>query len=258
MAANLLIGYPDIMLRGTVTSSPGTASGYSATDVISGPRANLWKANASATGHAWVTDLGASTTASVTYAILDRAPLAYKPSGTGISELQLFGSSDGVTWGSALLTLTARASTVAGPQSDIVVSTVSTTSAFRYWKANLRATDASSILPGAGKIYFGSWFDFGSEPVAPLRVGRNTSGAHNRESTNTFILTWAGVSNATAQSFIDKILKIKDTAIFYLYAPTYTGVLTGFTVLPVYIQSAEITADFYNRNTVTVNFEESV
>lgn len=255
---NLLIGYPDIMFRGTVTSSPAAATGYSSTDIISGPRANLWKANSAATGHVWITDMGAGNTAAVSYAILDRAPLAYKAAGTGIANVELFGSTDGVTWGSALLTLTAQASAVKGPQSDIMVGTVTTTTAYRYWKANIKASDGSSFQPGAGKLYFGSWFDFDSEPVAPLKITRTWQGAHARESANKFSLSWVGVSNSMAQSFIDKVLKIKDSAIFYLYAPTYTAILCGWTVLPVFIRSASITAEWVNRNRIEVDFEESV
>ena len=257
MATNLLIAYPDIGLKATLTSSPATATGYNANNIITGPRSDLWKANATATDHAWIFDLGASTTSSVSYALLDRSPLLYKQSATSIGKVYLYGSTDGISWGSILHTLTSQSSSLVGPQSDITVGTLTTTTAFRYWRANVQASDASTLQAVTGKIYFGTMFDMGREPIAPRMATRSTKQGQPRETANILNLTWEGITNTTVQNFIDKIVKIKDTSVLYLYAPTYTPILFGWTVFPRWLRSCEVSTDWYDRNTTKATFEEA-
>lgn len=144
--------------------------------------------------------------------------------------------------------------TLRGPRSEDYISAFSASTAYRYWWLQYGASAASKYP--RSKDYFGSWFDFGREPIYPAEQSR-TGERWQREAAYEFTLTWVGISNTLAASFNDLIVKYKDISPVVLYdAGDY--VLNGHRTLHAWVRDVTITPDAFNQNTIRVVFEEAL
>lgn len=144
--------------------------------------------------------------------------------------------------------------TLRGPRAEDYISAFSASTAYRYWWLQYGASAASKYP--RSKDYFGSWFDFGREPIYPAEQSR-VGNANQREAAYMFDLTWVGISNTLVASFIDSIAKYKDINPVVLY-DSADAVLNGHRTMHAWVREIEITADVYNQNTVRVRFEEAL
>jgi hypothetical protein len=257
---NLLIGYPDIPLRGTVTASATEDSSYPVANLITGSRGNMFQFNATVTAPWIKSDMGASATASMQYFFIARANLL---KAGGATQLTLQSSTNDSVWTDRIgAAASFQTRTFTGPRSEDLLFTSSfnddeggySSSAFRYWRI-LGATTASKFM--FSKWYCGNWFDFGREPAYPAEQTRGALHSNQREPSYIFDLTWVGISNSLKESFIDTIVKYKDISPVVLYdAADY--VLNAHKTLHAWVREVDITVDVYNQHTIRARFEEAL
>jgi len=141
------------------------------------------------------------------------------------------------------------------PGAEDYAYSFSASTAYRYWWLQLGASAASKYP--VGKTYFGSWFDFGREPVYDYTRGRSVYDPSARATRWRYTLTWQGITDAKLASFSSLVLKNKDINPVVLYDPA-NYVLDGFTMLHGHIKTHVIQPTSVNTNTVQCTFEELI
>ena len=249
---NLLLGYPDIPFSSSVLASP---SGASALWVINGGRTYHFTRATAGTSSTWDFDLGSGNTATPAYLYVARADLIRKRD-SAASTWTLTGSASSSFTSPDTETGTFNTADLVGPrQEDLLLTSLSYSTAYRYWRFTVTTT--ASFQHKFSKVYFGAWFDFGREPVAPLRIDRQVITPGARELPNRFRLIWRGISDGTLNSLSSKILAHADLNPVILYDPTEL-VLPGFTVMHARIVQSAIAPESMNSNRVELELEELI
>lgn len=259
MTSNLLIGYSDIPRTSTITLSDTQDSNYPSTNLVMGGRGLLFRYNAAVTS-AWIKcDAGASG-ASMSYFALCRANLLKTE---GVTKAVMASSPNDAAWTDRIGTSAAfQTRTFTGPRSTDLLFTSTfndqvgayTASAIRYWRLTMDGTSGKRHF---SKLFLGSWFDMGREPIYPAEHSRAAIVMNGREAPCTFSLSWQGITNTSLNSFIDKIVKYKDIAPVFLY-DTNGYVLNGWTTFHAWVKNVSIQSNIYNQNSLTVVFEEAI
>jgi hypothetical protein len=258
---NFLIGYPDIPLRSTAfTASAAEDPSYPLKNLITGGRGRMFQFNAAQTSYWIKADMGASATASMQFFFLARANMLKK---AGVTQCILQSSPNDAAWTNRIGTAANfQSKTFTGPRSEDLLFTQTfnddaanyTSSAIRYWR--ITGLTASSKMMFS-KFYLGNWFDFGKEPVVPIVQRRQGYEFKNREARHIFKMSWQGIDDATRQSFNEKILRYKDINPVILY-DTADLILNDMRTLHAWITDCKVRPITYNRNDISVTFEEAI
>lgn len=146
--------------------------------------------------------------------------------------------------------------TLYGPRAEDYVSSFSASTAYRYWWAQYGASGSGSKYPHS-KLHFGSWFDFGREPIYPMLQKREAYSSGSREARYIFECEWQGITDSVMEDFIDKIVKYKDVSPVILYdASDYC--LNDMRQMHAWLTSAEFDKTSHNSNTIRCVFEEAL
>jgi hypothetical protein len=248
---NLLISYPNYMYSADTLTTPGVASGYYVADVSTGPRGVHYVASSATTSTIWELDRGAADVPN--HMILARADLLRRLD-SAACVWSVTGSASSAFASPETQTGSWNQADLLGPRAEDLVVTF-TPSSFRYWRVKLVTT--ASVIHRYSKIYFGEWFDFGSEPIVDVPQTRAVRARGNREAYYKYTLTWKGVNNTVAAAFNDDILSMRDTHPVFLY-DAGDLILNDCRILHCQITEASITPVKNDSNNVTVTFEEII
>lgn len=247
---NLLIAYPDIPDGGIQAS----ATTDNEKDTVFGGKARVAKLNTSATGTVdYLYDLGSGVTATAQYLAIGRANLLQK---SGVTTITLSGSSDGISYSTVYTNASFASATLTGTNSEDFFITFATSTAYRYWRfrADSGATDSYKPL---SKIYFGTLFDLGRDPIYPVIRTLNSVEDKTARQLITFEFNYDGITDAKKESFETYIGRFSGEHTYFIYDSSNTYVLGGYN--PVYCRilsySFNTTATI-NNNTLSIIFEE--
>lgn len=147
--------------------------------------------------------------------------------------------------------------TLYGPRGEDWISSFSTTTAYRYWYGVYAPNTSSGSKFPHSKLHFGSWFDFGREPLYPMLQKREAYSSGSREARYIFECEWQGITDAIAEDFIDKIVKYKDVSPVVLYdAGDYC--LNDMRSMHAWLTRVELDKAHHNSNTIRCTFEEAL
>jgi hypothetical protein len=276
---SLLIGYPDIPMRGagvktwatnSTTETPNQADDYQGLNCYQGLRQAWWQSSYSKSEHNIRWDLGSGNTRAASFIVLARVDALRALYPTTTTQFELMRSTDDSAWTTEQTIANLHSLTLTGPSAQDYISTFSATSAYRYWRAKISSTAGTADFTSRiSKIYLGNLFDFGVEP-AMYKIERDYQFAEDfisgggvrhtgRLSAPRYkvALEWWGVSDATTKAFFDDINARRNTHTFFLYTASYHDVLDEARLLHVRLVSAssDDTSDGdYNR--VTAEFLE--
>jgi hypothetical protein len=238
MTSTLLISYPHIpKATRIITTSGAYAEDLPVQNSILGKRHNVAALETAAASVIIDYDLGSGNTAAVDHVIIAKAN--HLQGETGIT-LTLSGNSasradpDLVT---ATFDLDIDALTLTGPRGHDYLATVETTTAYRYWWANIAIASGTSKFP-ISKLYFGQFFDIGTDPAsfeyATAQPGENdvefSTGnvwiGRGTEMRRVYKITWNLVTDANANLFDSTLMRDPGMDMVFLYA-TNTEILGG-------------------------------
>ena len=248
---NCLIGYPDIP-KSTSLGEPSMATGYNARSVVTGSRGDHVKLVANGTTATYEWDYGANTTPAYLY--VARADLVRKAD-SAATTWTVTGSASSSFTSPDTKTGTFNTSDLKNPRSEDLITTFTYSSAYRYWRARLTTT--ASIKHEFSKIYLGSWFDFGREPVANVEQTRRAASKWARATAFAIRLQWRGISDSLVNSLNTKIVQYRDTNPVILY-DAGDIILGGYRVIHARISDVDVQLDTYDSNSVSIEFEELI
>lgn len=267
-----MISFPDIPARAvSVSTSDSYLSDLPIYSAISGERYTRARiTGTAATSNTIDFLLDSGVTASSDHIIIAHADqLIDHPTYADITEVYVqsdtssgFGSATTVHSNTSF-----NSSTLYGPDSSDYIATWSAATARRYWR--VKFTNPSDSKLDLSKIYLGTFFDMGIDPTSysidpmdkPPYLSRNDSGslvtAGRKRPRYKVSVGWEGVTDTIAQSFSESILKIqhKHQGVF-LYAPTVTQLLDGFTLLHCKLTNRRISSSVPDWNYISCEFEE--
>lgn len=175
-------------------------------------------------------DLGSSTTKSANHLIVARADLL---SASAVEHVYLQRSSDGSSWTSEI-DVTSFAS-LYGPNSHDLLSEITATSAYRYWRLLITGSTEDFGLSIFSKASFGTAFDIGVDVddylvkrIAPTPgAWISDAGVEYKNKVGEpqyfFRFVFKGVTNAKAQEFYNNIVRWSRTRPVFLYTPASGG-----------------------------------
>ena len=258
MATSLLISYPDIPLRATMTVSGAASSGYTAFDTITGPRELIYKTDSSAASFNFDYDLGVGVTASANHLIVARANLISGHESSGTPTVTLKADTSAAYANTIQAATNVSTANFYGPQSNDMIMTFSASTAYRYWRFLVTAGTSIDFCP-VSKIYFGTGFDMGRDPEYARTLQRDVMRNGNREGRYIVIAKWEGITDAKAQSFISTIAQYRDIHPVFLYTTSYHDILNELKVIHCYLKIYRITQRKRpNNNTIMCTFEECI
>lgn len=262
MTSNLLLGYPEIPALATITLSTGTEdSAHPVKNIISGSRALYFQWSADQTTPTINFDLGASLTKAVDYFFVAGANLLVNDSTTA---LFLQSSPDNAVWTSRLGTAAALTTRTFGGLNDedvLFTSTLNsdtgtpTSTAFRYWRYQ---PGGSAGKRPHRKAFFGSFFDFGYDPIYPATISRAKNAPGERTPSLRFELEWRGVTNSKVTTFRTEMYKKRDVYPVLLYASSYDYMINNQVTVLARIVEGSFEPESYNSNRVRIVFQELV
>lgn len=264
----LYISYPDIPFRAIQTASNVTwDTFFDYRNTISTERYQYAKKSA-VTGFNIEYDLGLGNTSAIDHIIVARADLLQS---IGVTSLVLASASDGIggSYSDQHTISSFNTQTLYGPGSkDLLVSGISLTAA-RTWKAT--AAGASSSTHAFSKLYFGSAFSMGQEPIfdfkrEPEFTSEYITGAGSKrvsrhsEPRYVFNFTWEGVSDDKVIEFQTKIASRRHLSRFFLFTTSVHQVLNQERIVHAKLTewSSENSGGRVDWNTVTATFEEII
>lgn len=271
---NLLILYPDVQQAATryINYTETTSeTKYHEEDspflnCMRGERYQHWRSDTSAERqeHYGRWDLGPTTTKSCNFVVLAR--LDYLRSQADTINFVLQSSSNDSSWTDRHSITDIDTATLKGPWSNDYVSTFTTTSAFRYWRAAFVGNGVYNLR--ISKIYCGTAFDMGRDPI-PVKVERHRSGTtafetsggilypgRIRNPTYEIILRWEGVTDSVVQSFYENIVTKRHTTSFFLHTTGFHEILENTELLHVKMDAPTVKQQYEDWNIIQVRFFE--
>lgn len=262
MATNLLIAYPQIWVDGTLSISSSAASGYPKENVTAGSRRRSTRLAAAASGLTVTVDLGAAAAKTIQYIIVSRADIL-KNQGCTIAAVEA--SSDNFVANFNSVGGTSgnfQSKTFYGPRSEDVIFTsalnsdygsLSYTGTYRYWRISFQG---ATVAWQANKIYLGSWFDMGRDPVSS-QVSRVATSRADRASRYVFTFEWEGLSDQTKEYFTFYIADKPYDGVF-LHTQSYHDILLGYRLLHCRLVEHSWSQSFTGTNNLSATFEEMI
>lgn len=267
---NLLIAPADTALAAaSITPEYDNALGWNVRSLFGGKRASEFKFSTDDTSSTIKLDLGsdyASKESQVEFLILGRADRLQDEGQTGIV---LASSSDDSTYTDRITDASFASATLYGPRLQDYISTVTQTSAYRYWRLTYSASSAISYRHSA--CYFGSWLNLGKDPNFECEIEEGsgkpfetTSGTkyfqRAYEPTYKFRFTWQHISNDALANFYARVVFYKYKAPVYLYTSNNHIILDNQRLVHCELTEASWRpmAGKGNYNELTAEFKEVI
>lgn len=149
---------------------------------------------------------------------------------------------------------TIASDSLVGPRAEDYAFSFAASSAYRYWWAQYSASSAASKYPHS-KLHFGTWFDFGRDPIYPLTQRLEAYSSGSREGRYIFECEWQGVADLKLEDFIDKIVEVKDISPVIL-SDAGDLCLNGMRQMHAWVTAVDIEKQTHNTNNVRCIFEE--
>jgi len=263
MATNLLIGTAQYTVDATsITSSSTVDTSYPIENIITGPRGTYSQLAAANT--VWTIDfnLSGSTSIVIDYLFVARANLL---KAAGATRLKLQGYNGayvnlaGTDAGLASKTLYGPRSEDAIFTSDLANSDYTIPSTANYTALRFHpcgAADPSKKYKHS-KMYCGTWFDPGHDPVAPHKITKITRQPGDRESVYQFTFTWQGITDTKRNEFFTNLFNERQKPVF-LYTRTYHDVLLEHRVVHCFVADYSTSYISTNSHEITIIFEEMI
>lgn len=263
MTTNLLISYPDIPFRATMSTNGTVDPDHPITNTVTGERGKRFALSTAGTWGSYLQyDLGASATATIDHLIIARASLLKQLGGT---TFQLISSSDGATWteGRAGTSYDLQTKTFDGVRGEDIIFTQAYNTDYgtlagserRYWRLYFGAS--SALMSTFGKVYFGTFFDFERDPIYSLTQSRKFYRSGDRAAVFNYTFEWQGITNDKRNEFFTKIVDYADVNPVFLY-DTNDLILNGYRLFHCWVRDVTVTPVTSQYNTVQVTFEELI
>lgn len=251
---NLLIGYPQVPFLGSLIASTTAASSYAATNAITGPRCEHYKASASVVQTRL--DFNYGSAIAPDFMVLARADLVRYGDSTD-STVSLVGATDsGISSGVVTYATTLTTGLLYGPNNeDLIVYPVGAASK-QYWRVQVDTT--ASFQHRFSKVYFGNAFDLGREPITPKKLIRYPASNLARTARYKFNLEWQGITNLVRGNFDTYIYQYKDTNPVFLFTTSYHDLLNEHRVIHCKINTVRWTPQDASLNKLEIEFEEAI
>lgn len=253
MTTNLLFSYCDIPYNATAAASPTGATGYGATNLITGARSEHFRASSAGTTTTYDFDLGLGVTQAPDHVIIARADMLRKGDSTATT-WYVQGDDNSSFSSPQSSTGTFNTTDLKGPRSEDFVSALTRT-AERYWRVQLVTT--TSFKHQFSKIYLGNWLDLGHDPRYQAAQERLVLANGNREPRYTVYLEYEGITDAKTQALNSYILAKRDVNPIFLY-DTNDYLLNDCRLLHCVVAECSITPRTVNRNSITMTLEELI
>lgn len=252
MATNLVLCYPHIPKDASVTTPlVAGATGFSANNLVTGARERRFRSTSTTAAEWYVTyDLGSGNTLDPDYYLCARADINY-----GRNPVNMFGRGSNDSGFSSQDETQSALSSLQGPNSEDKLQQLSWGTAYRYFRFGFLVPSAAYTVEFS-KVYFGSFFDFGRDPVHPRRLDRKILRRTGRDPVYGFQFTWEGISDSTLNSFFDLIVKDKDVSPIFLYTKTAHDILNDHRLIHAWVKDVRIKNRISDNNEVSVTFEE--
>lgn len=270
MSTNVLLGYPQITVDATAIAASSTFNTLRPKEnAIYGSRAELAQLNAADTTINIRFDLGSSQTKTIDFLYVARANLL---KARGATRLLLEGSTNGVAYTDICgVDGGFQSLTLYGPRSEDAIftgalgnstdGTLPASPTYRYWKFWGAAAADPSEKYLFSKVMFGSFFDFGRDPLFDRQIDPIIK-PWARRTPLKFTLRWKGITAAKKDSFVDTF--IADSQLskvergVFLYTDTSHELLLNYRVVHCIITGYDPTPAAEGYFDLTVNFEEMI
>lgn len=186
----------------------------------------------------------------------------------GVSTISLDASSPSSSYVSQFTESSFNSAVLYGPQTQDYINYSFNSQQFRKWRFTAAGASNPKIL---SKIYFGTSFDMGIDPVysyekvfESLPEFETESGAMEfarlADPFYRFTFTWEGVSDTKQKEFFNKIVRQKDTQKLFLFTTANHHILNGFRVLHAKLVEASSvnSGKVRNWNDIEATFEEII
>lgn len=262
MTTNLLISYPDIPFRATMSTNGTVDPDHPITNTVTGERGKRFALSIAADYNANLYyDLGASATATIDHLIIARADLL---KALGATNIQLDSSANASVWVNRAGTSAAlQTRSFDGVRGEDLIFTQSYNndtgtlagSSHRYWALYFGAVTA--LKSTFGKVYFGTFFDFERDPIYSLTQSRKFYRSGDRAAVFNYTFEWQGITNDKRNEFFTKIVDYADVNPVFLY-DTNDLILNGYRLFHCWVRDVTVTPVTSQYNTVQVTFEELI
>lgn len=146
--------------------------------------------------------------------------------------------------------------TLVGPHTEDWIETFTENSGANYWITTFYSL-SSSKRP-LGKLYLGQLFDPGRDPVYPFSIRRDAASMSVWDAAYYISLRWEGISDATRNSFIEKLARNKDISPILLYASSYDAHLDNHTLVHAWVSSLITENLTTDTNIISAEFEQAL
>lgn len=257
MATNLLIGYPDIPLASeSVTLSRTASATYPYTNLFGGNKTDMLYLDATATGDTLLTfSMPAGITKAANFFYVGRANLL-KHDSVGTITLKASATNSYATATTIRTYSSLGSTTLYGPNSDDLIDSFTTSTAYRYWFVNYNSTAASSFTHA--KLFFGRAFDPGIDPNAAATITRVRAGGAQRRASYSFQFSWNGMAYPKAVELYESIYRARRHLPLVLFTGTWHDILMGNRVIFCRLISMSMPPRVTDYCDVTAQFEELV
>lgn len=238
-------------------TASSSATGYSANNLLCGPKNTTWKTSA-AVASATLT-FGAGSAFAVDHFILGGMLSALNEPLYGFDVLVEY-STNGSSWTTyalveGLLPTTSGVSSASG-EDYLYLGTLSATKA--YWR--LTITPGTSAVIELSKFYLGTAFDMGRDP-ASIKIRRRSFGQFGYRSAYEIAIDWEDIDYATALSFQTNVVAraaYHPIFMFTTETDTYSaGPLANNVIYYVEITDAQLPARLSGSNNISLVLRES-
>lgn len=204
MATNLLILYPDLPLSASTITTDTLKTGSDAAYGVTGSRALIVQESAAGTTITTDYDLGAGITDAPNFVAVIGAnmalQLAAKDSLTE-ANVNVYGDDNSSFTSPDSDTAAITSASLLGPRLQDYARLVTFATAYRYWRVQIGNASASQAFMYS-KIFLGSYFDMGRDPIyPPIRQHMPVAKGFRAHPDNTIMLSWRGISDASKKSF---------------------------------------------------------
>ena len=195
MTTNLAFGFFDW----TGTSATAGLGG----DVFHGSRRLMEESSSTVTSSYYQINLAAAEAPE--FCAITNANIMNLREGAGTPNLKLIGSTTSGFGASTTYTIAMSTANLSGANGEDLLFYNIGASAFQYWRIQIETT--TSLYHKWGKVYAGTSFDFGRDPVYPEDINRLREASRMKRGTYSFTLRFEDITLAKKIEFNDSIMQ---------------------------------------------------
>lgn len=256
MTTNLFIGIPTVAAlttEGNIESSLTVTDESKINNLFGGSKTDIFEVDTATTGDCRLKFSLASAAAD--FLIVGNAKMLIAQ---GITAIRLRGknSDDYASATEVYANTSFNTATLYGSESQDFLTTF-TSATYTYWYFNMNSPSVSTKYPFS-KLYLGSKFDFGRDPVIPRVLSRPLSSPFQRWPLYNFSFTWKGVSAAKTYEAITWLAKTRDYQPVFLWTDSYHYILNNQRIVYARVTDFRTRPATAGTFDVSVNFEEVI